>query len=499
MSLNNKKFQRNTNHGNIPAHRQRDYAMPAPHSASQPSPSPSSTYPTTPAGARRILLLDATFDDAGPFRQVADRLATLADSSGAVVSRFCLEQVRLAPCLGDFECWTKTPGLCRTQDDAQNIARAFQQADLVILVTPLRFGGYSPSLKTALDRLLGVIHPFFRQGIGVTRHAPRYERYPALFFISLEEESSPTARELFTAFAGGNAINLMAPCFHTLALAPTQEAWQEVLEQRFTAALAGRDGEAFPHHPPADALARACLADTHLPPSPVRQAALLVGSARPRGESTSESLARGLAEKLEQQGVSTGLVHVIDFIKPGRRREAALATLGEADLLVVAAPLYVDGLPGLALKALQQIAARPGRLHRVAGLLNSGYPEAGHNRSAMAQLRCFAHDAGLGWAGGLAMGAGEVLHGKPLATMPVMLRSQIGALEKAATALAGGLGIPPAASAAMARPILPAWLFRLAAKLRWFLDARRQGTPWNALGARPHELKREEGPVRSGG
>jgi multimeric flavodoxin WrbA len=444
-------------------------------------------------------LLDATPGDAGPFRQVADRLASLANSKGAVVSRFCLEEIRLAPCLGDFECWTKTPGLCRTQDDAQSIARAFQQADLAILVTPLLFGGYSPALKTALDRLLGVIHPFFRQGIRVTRHAPRYDRYPALFFVGLEEEASPPERELFTAFAGGNAINLMAPCFHTLTLAPGREDWQDVLEHRFTAALSGQDGETFPHHPPADALARACLADTTLPPGPVLRAALLVGSARPRGESTSESLARGLAEKLEQQGVATGLVHVIDFIKPGRRREAALATLGEADLLVVAAPLYVDGLPGLALKALQQIATRPGRLRRVAGLLNSGYPEAGHNRSAMAQLRRFAHHAGLGWAGGLAMGAGEVLHGKPLAAMPLMLRSQISALEKAAAALASGLGIPPAATTAMARPLLPAWLFRLAAKVRWFLDARRQGTPWNALGARPHELKREEEPAKNGG
>lgn len=136
--------------------------------------------PTTPAADRRILILDATPDDDGPDRRVADRLAALATDSGALISRFRLEEVRLAPCLGDFECWTKTPGLCRTQDDANAIAKAFQQADLAVMVTPLFHGGYRPSLKGALDRLLGVIHPFFHESVGVTRHQPRYERYPAI-------------------------------------------------------------------------------------------------------------------------------------------------------------------------------------------------------------------------------------------------------------------------------------------------------------------------------
>jgi len=455
--------------------------------------------PTTPAADRRILILDATPDDDGPDRRVADRLAALATDSGALISRFRLEEVRLAPCLGDFECWTKTPGLCRTQDDANAIAKAFQQADLAVMVTPLFHGGYRLSLKGALDRLLGVIHPFFHESLGVTRHQPRYERYPAMLFVGLEATPDAAARELFAAFAGGNAINLMAPRFHTLVLAPATAPWEEALAARFAQALAGSDGEPFPHHPPADALARACAPDPALPPAPVQRAALLVGSARPKGESTSESLARSLAENLERQGVAVTLVHVIDFIKPGRRADAALAALGEAELLVVSAPLYVDGLPGLVLKALEQIAAQPGRLQRVAGLLNSGYPEAAHNRSAMAQLRRFAHNAGLGWAGGLAMGAGEVLHGKPLASMGFMFRNQIAALRQAAPALAAGRGIPSEASASMARPLLPAWLFRLAAKLRWFTQARSHGTPWNDLGARPHELKREEKALGNGG
>ena len=176
--------------------------------------------PTTPAADRRILILDATPDDDGPDRRVADRLAALATDSGALISRFRLEEVRLAPCLGDFECWTKTPGLCRTQDDANAIAKAFQQADLAVMVTPLFHGGYRPSLKGALDRLLGVIHPFFHESVGVTRHQPRYEHYPAMLFVGLEAAPDAAARELFAAFAGGNAINLMAPRFHTLVLAP---------------------------------------------------------------------------------------------------------------------------------------------------------------------------------------------------------------------------------------------------------------------------------------
>lgn len=65
------------------------------------------------------------------------------------------------------------------------------------------------------------------------------------------------------------------------------------------------------------------------------------------------------------------------------------------------------------------------------------------------------------------MGFGEIIHGQPLHHARFVARAQIRALRRAAADLTGGNGISPQASRTMARPLLPARLFRLIAPLKW--------------------------------
>lgn len=443
--------------------------------------------------ARKVVILDGTAGDQAAHRRIPRHLAAKLEDGGAEVSHFSLGDLRLAPCQGDFECWTKTPGRCRTRDEIQDIAPAFMAADLVILISPIVFGGYSAALKGTLDRLLGIIHPCFRERAGLTRHHPRYARYPAMLFIGLDDAARPETTAIFHELAGGNAINLQAPNYRALVIAPGDNAWMGPVDAAVDAALTGQPGDALPFHPAADALVQACRPDPGTPAAltPPRRATILIGSTRPPGESTSESLARALMAELTRAGIETELVRAISFVKDGRRAEEALATLRAGELLIIAAPLYVDALPALATRALERLYAslndQPHEIRQVVGLLNCGYPEANHNRSAMRLLRAFAHQAGLTWAGGLAMGAGELLHGRPLTTARFLLRAQIRALASAGTALAAGQGVPIAASQAMAAPVTPAFLFRWLAALRWAWQARAQGLGWRALAARPHD------------
>jgi len=450
--------------------------------------------PTCPAEmARKVLILDGTASNRAPHRRIPEHVTARLDTHGCTVSHFALAELRLAPCQGDFECWTRTPGQCRTRDEIQDIAPAFMAADLVILITPIVFGGYSAALKGALDRLLGIIHPCFRERAGLTRHHPRYARYPTMLFIGLADVETPETTSIFKELAGGNAINLQAPSYRALVVTPPAPTWPDKVDAAIEAALAGQPGDALPFHPAADALAQACRPDPRPPVAdrPPRQATILIGSTRPAGESTSESLARALMAELTRAGIDTQLVRAISFVKDGRRAEEALAAMRGGELLIIAAPLYVDGLPALATRALERLhaslAEQPHPLRQVVGLLNCGYPEAAHNRSAMRLLRAFAHQAGLSWAGGLAMGAGELLHGRPLSAAPFLLRAQIRALASAGAALAAGQAIPTAASEAMATPVAPAFLFRWLAALRWATQARARGLGWRALAARPHD------------
>jgi hypothetical protein len=52
--------------------------------------------------------------------------------------------------------------------------------------------------------------------------------------------------------------------------------------------------------------------------------------------------------------------------------------------------------------------ARPAE-QRLVAMSKCGFPEAEQNEMALRIQRCFAHRAGFTWAGGLAMGGGEVV------------------------------------------------------------------------------------------
>lgn len=433
----------------------------------------------------KLLILDGSVANS----PVSQHMEKVGLAQGADVTRFTLGEIQIAPCLGDFECWTKTPGRCRTRDAAQEITQAIHHADLVIFLTTVVFGGYASTLKKLVDRLIPLTDAFFHEQAGMTRHQRRYERYPAMLFIGVADQPIEEARNIFAELAGGNAINLQAPWFSALLLSLRDDDWHHRIEVAVRNGLTGGPGDALPL-PEKDALARACAPDLFAPEnSAPRTATILIGSARPKGCSTSESLANELGSGLEQAGIKTTLVHAISFIKDGKLAEKALATMLAGELLVVATPLYVDGLPALVTRALEQVAAKclDGKhpLRSVVGLLNCGFPEASHNRSAIRILRAFTHESGLVWAGGLAMGAGEIIHGQPLANARLVARAQIRALRRAASDLAGGQGISKTASNDMARPLIPAFLFRWLAPFRWLRMGHRHGIGWRQLHARP--------------
>lgn len=421
-------------------------------------------------------------DGGGP---VASSVVARARAAGAEVSHFELEHTALASCLGDFDCWVKSPGQCRSAKDGFDaLVQAVHDADVVVYATPLRFGGAGAPLKRVVDRLIGLVHPRFDVRHGLTHHGPRYARYAGILAFAWSEVApDDEARATFREFISGNAVNQHAPWFRAEAFG-LDEPWEARVAQALDAALAGLAGQpVVPVEP--RALAAVCSSDACTWGAPAR-VAVLIGSPRPVGESTSEKLARALVARLGAAEVS--FHHALPLAKDGARTRAALEAIAGAELLVVASPLYVDSLPSVATRALERLAARltrPARLSRVVGLLNCGFPEAAHNRTAMRLVRAFARTAGLGWAGGLAMGGGEAIHGRTLSSLAPMVRHQVRALELAGDALARGEGVPPAASEAMARPIAPSALYRWLGTAQWWWLARRLGNSWAAVSARP--------------
>ena len=121
---------------------------------------------------------------------------------------FALAGMDIQPCRGCFSCWVKTPGRCVIHDDEEAILGATAASDRVIWLTPITFGGYSPELKKALDRIIPILLPFFAKVRGETHHPLRYPRPRRLLAIGTLKQEDADSEGVFRHLVGRNALNM---------------------------------------------------------------------------------------------------------------------------------------------------------------------------------------------------------------------------------------------------------------------------------------------------
>ena len=215
-----------------------------------------------------------------------------------------------------------------------------------------------------------------------------------------------------------------------------------------------------------------------------RTAALVVGSAKAKGTSVSENLARALSARLEAEGVTTAIHAATDFLREERARSAAGA-VAAADLFVLVTPLYVDAFPALATHALEYIAAaRSGSPApaQFAAIVNCGFPEPEHIRTALRIARHFAAAAHYDWAGGLPLGGGGAVNPRtPLDAQHGPAMHVRSALDLAAPCLARGDAIATDAIEQMAASPMPDAAYRLLGDLGWRYQVYKNGLAQAAL------------------
>jgi multimeric flavodoxin WrbA len=395
---------------------------------------------------------------------------------GAIVRSVRVSEKHIGPCMGDFFCWTRSPGECTQDDDNREISRAFVGSDLVVLLTPVTFGGYSSELKRAWDHLIPNISPFFVTLGGETRHARRYREYPRILVLGWRTAEDPGAEAVFHHMVTRNALNMYSPAAVSCVI---DTAWQpgrvrEVVASRLRDALegSGRIPTALPSVEKASAGA------------PPKRVLLLTGS--PRGKkSTSQALGGFLLDRLEERGVATETVRLYAVQKSLERRAMLLHHVDQADLVVLAFPVYVDALPAPVIASLERIAFHrrqtPPRSQRFVALSNCGFPEPAHTETSLAICAQFAREAGFAWAGGLGLGGGEgLVHGTPLEELGGRAARLRKALDLTAASLATGGPVPAEAEALLVRPAIPPWLYRMVGYLSWHRAGRRNGVSLKA-------------------
>jgi hypothetical protein len=287
---------------------------------------------------------------------------------------------------------------------------------------------------------------------------------------------------VFERLVRRNVLNVHAPRFASPCL--TREELPR-LDSLAGGWLEDLDASRRPH-PAAEPLALA--ARPGLPARPARRALLLVGS--PRGNaSVSGAIAAHLGALLRDRGLAVATERIQACLRedPGLRRLGA--AIREADVVALATPLYVDSLPAPVTEALEllcaQRAAPDAPRPRLVAIVNSGFPEAVHNDTALAICRRFAAEGGLDWIGGLAVGGGGMLAGRPLAEQGGRARNVVRALALTADAIARGAAVPDDAQRLARTLAIPRWVYRFFADQGFRRDAKRRGT-LPRMGDRPY-------------
>jgi multimeric flavodoxin WrbA len=103
--------------------------------------------------------------------------------NGYRASAYKLSELEIKSCIGCWDCWWKTPGVCRQNDDVSPLLKEIINSDLTLFLSPLTMGMYSSKLKIFHERLIPLLHPYIEIRNQENHHIKRYPKYPKLAFV----------------------------------------------------------------------------------------------------------------------------------------------------------------------------------------------------------------------------------------------------------------------------------------------------------------------------
>jgi multimeric flavodoxin WrbA len=167
-----------------------------------------------------------------------------------------------------------------------------------------------------------------------------------------------------------------------------------------------------------------------------------------------------------------------------------MSSIVEADVLLFAFPLYVDGIQASLLRFMMHYVAklkenRPKRSQRLFAIANCGFYEGIQNESALQMMACFCETAGIDWCGGVGIGTGEMISALMKTSPQSPIRKPVTqALRDIADAIAAG------ASGKLDENIytqhaIPWFFYKLLSELGWRQMIKKSGLATRDLDQQP--------------
>ena len=112
-------------------------------------------------------------------RSLYEAVRAAAEKESCTVEAIDVASGKSAACICCFRCWVKTPGECVLPRDAgTEYTEKFWDAAYIVIISRITWGGYSMRIKSFVDRVIPILHPYFRKVNGEMHHKLRYDSFP---------------------------------------------------------------------------------------------------------------------------------------------------------------------------------------------------------------------------------------------------------------------------------------------------------------------------------
>ena len=207
---------------------------------------------------------------------------------------------------------------------------------------------------------------------------------------------------------------------------------------------------------------------------------LLVGSPKGLEAGSSVRLGRVITDGLEEAGWQCDAFHLHAAARTEEAMSELVASIEVANLVVLSAPLYVDGLPAPVIRALHGIAAHRagsnnGNMPRFLSIINCGFVEPWQNEGAQRMLQLFCLQARFESVGALSLGAAGTMNKKVRKAFDLVVE-----------ALGKGLRVPDSVYELTRGRLIPQFLYILGGNMMWRRQAKANGVR-DQLKAQPYK------------
>lgn len=184
---------------------------------------------------------------------------------------------------------------------------------------------------------------------------------------------------------------------------------------------------------------------------------IIEGSRRP--QSNTGSICRALRGLLTGAGASADVWRVPRWSAGREATAEALERVAAADVVVLVAPSYLDELPAVVQRLLEDVWERRAELagHEPLfyGIAHSGFPEPEQRRAELRSMRMFGEQTGWIWRGGVGFGGTSPIDGRQLEDAGMFSKQLRKVLPLVAADVAAGRDLSPDVLRLAAKSPLP--------------------------------------------